>query len=348
MTGQMNENGVSTAGKPTQPQFRRFLVEQNMSEQTIKAYSYAVKQFYGLYPQLTDKNLQLYKVFLIERYKPQTVNLRLRAMNCFVRYRESSLCPVSMVHVQQKGFLEQIISQADYEFLKQRLWEDGEYNYYFLIRLMTATGVRISELVLFDVEDVKKGYRDIYSKGNKLRRVYIPAVLRTAFKEWPGFSQRPDGILFLNRFGAPLSASGIRFQLKVFAARYGIDPDVMYPHSFRHRFAKNFIEVCPDIALLSDLLGHDSIETTRIYLRRSSREQYRIVSGEVYKIKLLDREDIIAMEQKKYGAKALVRHHGYQHYDTELTAVPPTVEEFMYFLSKAKTAERRNYEKVIH
>lgn len=143
---------------------------------------------------------------------------------------------------------------------------------------MTATGVRISKLVLFDVEDVKKGYRDIYSKGNKLRRVYIPAVLRTAFKEWPGFSQRPDGILFLNRFGAPLSASGIRFQLKVFAARYGIDPDVMYPHSFRHRFAKNFIEVCPDIALLSDLLGHDSIETTRIYLRRSSREQYRIVN----------------------------------------------------------------------
>lgn len=278
MTGQMNENGVSTAGKRTQAQFRRFLVERNMSEQTIKAYSYAVKQFYGLYPQLTDKNLQLYKVFLIERYKPQTVNLRLRAMNCFVRYRESSLCPVSMVHVQQKGFLEQIISQADYEFLKQRLWEDGEYNYYFLIRLMTATGVRISELVLFDVEDVKKGYRDIYSKGNKLRRVYIPAVLRTAFKEWPGFSQRPDGILFLNRFGAPLSASGIRFQLKVFAARYGIDPDVMYPHSFRHRFAKNFIEVCPDIALLSDLLGHDSIETTRIYLQRSSREQYHIVN----------------------------------------------------------------------
>ena len=91
MTGQMNENGVSTAGKRTQAQFRRFLVERNMSEQTIKAYSYAVKQFYGLYPQLTDKNLQLYKVFLIERYKPQTVNLRLRAMNCFVRYRESSL-----------------------------------------------------------------------------------------------------------------------------------------------------------------------------------------------------------------------------------------------------------------
>ncbi len=114
MTEQMSENVVSTAGKRTQAQFRRFLVEQNMSAHTITAYCYAVKQFYGLYSQLTNKNLQLYKVFLIERYKPQTVNLRLRAMNCFVRYRESSLCLVSMVHVQQKGFLEQIISQADY------------------------------------------------------------------------------------------------------------------------------------------------------------------------------------------------------------------------------------------
>ena len=278
MTEQMNENGVSTAGKRMQGQFRKFLTERNMSDRTITAYSYAVKQFYGRYSQLTDRNLQLYKVFLIEHYKPQTVNLRLRAMNCFVRYRESSLCPVSMVHVQQKGFLEQIISQADYEFLKQRLWEDGEYNYYFLIRLMAATGVRISELVLFEVGDVKKGYRDIYSKGNKLRRVYIPAALKKAFEEWPGFSERSKGILFLNRFGTPLSASGIRFQLKVFAVRYGINPDVMYPHSFRHRFAKNFIEVCPDIALLSDLLGHNSIETTQIYLRRSSQEQYRIVN----------------------------------------------------------------------
>lgn len=86
------------------------------------------------------------------------------------------------------------------------------------------------------------------------------------------------GSLFLNRFEDPISASGIRNQLKNFAFRYHIDPEVMYPHSFRHRFAKNFIEKCGDIALLSDLLGHESIETTRIYLRRSSSEQYRIVN----------------------------------------------------------------------
>lgn len=102
MTTTGNSAGIS--GKRAQTQFRKYLLERNMSERTITAYCYALKQFYGLYSQLTDKNLQLYKVFLIERYKPQTVNLRLRAMNCFVRYRESSLCPVSMVHVRRKDF----------------------------------------------------------------------------------------------------------------------------------------------------------------------------------------------------------------------------------------------------
>ena len=149
----------------------------------------------------------------------------------------------------------------------------------FLYGLWLLSGVRISELVLFDVEDVKKGYRDIYSKGNKLRRVYIPAVLRKAFEEWPGFSQRPDGILFLNRFGAPLSASGIRFPVKGFLQQGTTLTRMLCILILSGTgLQRTFIEVCPDIALLSDLLGHDSIETTRIYLRRSSREQYRIVN----------------------------------------------------------------------
>ena len=89
---------------------------------------------------------------------------------------------------------------------------------------------------------------------------------------------RSKGALFLNRFGNPITASGIRGQLKTFAVRYNLDPEVVYPHSFRHRFAKNFIEKSGDIALLSDLLGHESIETTRIYLRRSSSEQYQLIN----------------------------------------------------------------------
>ena len=258
--------------------FREYLLQHNMSDNTICVYVYAVRQFYRRHRQIIPANLQLYKVFLLEHYKPQTVNLRIRAMNCYMEYLNYENSKIPMIKVQQKMYLERIISQGDYEYLKRRLWEDEEYTYYFVVRFMAATGVRVSELVKFQAEDVQAGFKDIYSKGNKMRRIYIPSALRTAAAQWLQQEQRLKGALFLNRFEEPLSASGIRNQLKMFAARYNIDSDVMYPHSFRHRFAKNFIEKCGDIALLSDLLGHESIETTRIYLRRSSSEQYRIVN----------------------------------------------------------------------
>ena len=258
--------------------FREYLLQHNMSDNTICVYVYAVRQFYRRHRQIIPANLQLYKVFLLEHYKPQTVNLRIRAMNCYMEYLNYENSRIPMIKVQQKMYLERIISQGDYEYLKRRLWEDEEYTYYFVVRFMAATGVRVSELVKFQAEDVQAGFKDIYSKGNKMRRIYIPSALRTAAAQWLQQEHRLKGALFLNRFEEPLSASGIRNQLKIFAARYNIDSDVMYPHSFRHRFAKNFIEKCGDIALLSDLLGHESIETTRIYLRRSSSEQYRIVN----------------------------------------------------------------------
>ena len=258
--------------------FRDYLVTKNMSSNTICVYSYAVQQFFHFHEELTMATLQLYKVYLLEHYKPQTVNLRIRALNCYMEYLNHKVSKISMIKIQQKMYLDRIISQADYEYLKRRLLENEKFSYYFMIRYMAATGVRISELVVFMVEDVWTGYKDLYSKGNKMRRVYIPSILCKKTQEWLTAEQRNSGPLFLNRLGNPITASGIRSQLKTFALRYNLDPKVVYPHSFRHRFAKNFIEKCGDIALLSDLLGHESIETTRIYLRRSSSEQYRIVN----------------------------------------------------------------------
>ena len=209
-------------------QFDSYLAARNLSPNTIQSYDYSVKQFYTLYHRLTASNLRAYKLYLLEHHKPQTVNLRIQAMNAYLRYRESPISPVSLVRVQNKTFLDRIISQADYEYL--------------------------------------------------MRRVYIPTRLKDSLLEWTGRENRQSGPLFLSRFGTPLTAGGIRVQLKSFAHCYGLNEEVMYPHSFRHRFAKNFIEKCGDIALLSDLLGHDSIETTRIYLRRSSTEQAAIVN----------------------------------------------------------------------
>lgn len=258
--------------------FRRYLLNQNRSENTIHVYTYALRQFYKRYPVINFSNLQLYKVFLLEHYKPQTVNLRIRAINSYLEFKQIDAEKISMVRIQQKNYLENVISEADYEYLKNCLIRDQKYLYYFLIRFMAATGARVSEVIQFRAEDVFKGHKDIYSKGNKVRRIYVPKALKRDASLWLKSIPRQTGYIFLNRFGNPITPAGIRGQLKMIAIAYGMNPEVVYPHSFRHRFAKSFIEKCGDIALLSDLLGHKNLETTRIYLRRSSSEQYAIIN----------------------------------------------------------------------
>ncbi len=258
--------------------FRQWLTERHMADNTITVYTFAVRQFFSLYDQLDYKNLQLYKCYLLERYKPQTVNLRIRALNCFLEYSRIPDWKMSMLKVQQKTFLDNVISQADYEYLKRCLLRDGNRLYYFIIRFMAATGVRVSELVLFQVEDVRQGRMDVLSKGDKVRRIYIPKSLRADTLTWLEQEERDRGPLFLNQNGQPITPAAIRGQLYKFHGLYGLDLEVLHPHAFRHRFAKNFIDACGDISFLSDLLGHQNIETTRIYLHRSRVEQQVIVN----------------------------------------------------------------------
>ena len=259
-------------------EFRQYLISRNMAANTIQAYSYALRQFLCRYQQADFSSLHLYKVFLLDHYKPQTVNLRLRALNAYLEFTREKSKKLSLVRIQQKSYLENVISEADYEYFKSCLLRDKRYLYYFLVRFMAATGTRVSEVVLFQAEDIQKGFKEIYSKGNKTRRIYIPKALRTDALLWLQSAGIHRGDIFLNRFGRRITPAGIRSQLKTLAVSYGINPDVVHPHSFRHRFAKSFIEKCGDISLLSDLLGHKTIETTRIYLRRSSNEQYEIVN----------------------------------------------------------------------
>ena len=146
------------------------------------------------------------------------------------------------------------------------------------MRFLAATGARVSELVQIKSEHVEIGYLDLYSKGGKLRRIYIPSALQKETLNWMHETKKDSGFLFVNRKGEQITSRGIASQLKHFAVRYGLDPAVVYPHSFRHRFAKSFLERYNDLAMLADLMGHESIETTRIYLRKTSTEQRNIVN----------------------------------------------------------------------
>ncbi len=259
--------------------FERHLRNTNFSQNTISAYMFAIKQYSGLYGEITRKNLKQYKVWLIERYSPKTVNLRLRAINCYLEAIKKEDWKLSFVKVQQKAFLENVISEADYEYFKSRLKKDGEMFWYFVIRFLAATGARISELVKIKVEHIRIGHLDLYSKGGKLRRIYFPQSLKTEALCWLTDRGQDSGFIFLNKYGKRISTRGISSQLKKFAISYDIDTSVVYPHSFRHRFAKSFLERSGDIAFLADLMGHESIETTRIYLRKTATEQREIVDN---------------------------------------------------------------------
>jgi integrase len=257
--------------------FERHLRGSNLSENTISAYLFATRQFDVQYGSVTQKNLRAYKTWLIDSYKPQTVNLRLRAINCYLESIGKEKWKQPFVRVQQKAFLENVISEADYEYFKSCLKRDDELFWYFVIRFLAATGARVSELIQIKAEHIRLGHLDLYSKGGKLRRIYIPKSLRDEALSWLNDRQQESGFIFLNRFGERITTRGISGQLKKLAERYGIDTTVVYPHSFRHRFAKNFLEKCNDIAFLADLMGHESIETTRIYLRKTATEQQEIV-----------------------------------------------------------------------
>jgi len=184
---------------------------------------------------------------------------------------------LKFIKVQQRNFIEHVISDADYKYLKSKLKQNNDIKWYYIVWFLAATGARISELLQIKVEHLLVGYLDICSKGGKIRRIYIPKRLRTDALKWTKENNYVTGFLFLNNLGNRISSRGIASQLKHFAINYGLNPQTVYPHSFRHRFAKNFLEKYNDIALLADLMGHESIETTRIYLRKTSTEQQQIV-----------------------------------------------------------------------
>ena len=258
-------------------EFEAHLRRSNLSENTISSYLLTIRMYRQLSGEITKQNLLAFKGYLIETYKPKTVNLRIQAINKYLDFIKKEKLRLSPVKIQQKNFLENVISDADYKFLKNCLKRDRNWEWYFVVRYLAATGARVSELIQIKVEHVFNGYFDLYSKGGKLRRLYIPKKLKTETEAWLAEKGVTSGYLFLNRFGDRLTVRGISQQLKNYAHKYVLNPTVVYPNSFRHRFAKNFLEKYNDISLLADLMGHESIETTRIYLRKTASEQQEIV-----------------------------------------------------------------------
>lgn len=212
--------------------------------------------------------------WLAEHYAVKTANIRLTAINSWLDFNQSEIEHLSPFRMQQKPFLDNVITQEQYESMRDGLLRMGDTKWYFIIRFLAGTGARVSELLMFKAGNVRKGYLDIVSKGDKLRRVWVPQSLRVDALPWIS-SLDDEAFLFVDEMGNPMTARQLSYGLKRAARQFGVDEEVVYPHSFRHLFAKNFIARQPDIAFLADLMGHKSIETTRVYLRKTADEQRR-------------------------------------------------------------------------
>lgn len=235
--------------------FKNYLAKTNLAKNTVTSYVWTVQYFLSHYGEVNKKNLLAYKGYLVENFKPQTVNLRLQGINKYLEFAKQEKLKVKFVKVQQKNFLENVISDADYKFLKTRLKADSYDEWYFVVWFMAATGARVSELLHIKAEHVQVGHLDLYSKGGKIRRLYIPKNLRIEATKWLKEKGLTSGYIFLNRFGDRITTRGIAQQLKHFAVKYGMNKEVVYPHSFRHRLQRIFLTVSTILPCLLILWG---------------------------------------------------------------------------------------------
>mgnify|MGYP002517502792 CR=1 FL=1 len=264
-------------------EYKKWLKNKNMSNNTIDCYMTRLNDIFKNKHKIDKDYLFLKKAKLEETMSPRTVNLSVNAINSYIdfyieKFEDNVYSRLKMkcIKITRKNYLENVISYQEYLQFTQWLKENKEYKYYYLVITLGCTGMRISELVKCNVQAVKIGYFDVIGKGGKSRRIYIPKKLQEELLVYIKDNNLKQ-FLFTNKDGVKITERGVAHQLNELAKRCGINEKVVYPHSFRHMYAKQFISKRQDIALLADLLGHSSIETTRIYLRLTSEEQKQIV-----------------------------------------------------------------------
>ena len=206
----------------TQKNFEAFLKQNNLSENTIRSYLWVYNYYSSHYSDFSPTNLLSFKEYLTSHYKPQTVNQRIQAINKYLEFSDLSQSKIHTVKIHQKNFLENVISMADYKYFKQRLKKDGLMEWYFVIWYLAATGARVSELVQIKTDNVVDGFIDLYTKGGKLRRIYIPKKLQKETLLWLESNDRlkQSDYLFINHLGERITTRGISNRLKFFAQKY--------------------------------------------------------------------------------------------------------------------------------
>lgn len=255
--------------------FELYLHENEKSLYTIRKYVHDLKVFMDFIENKeVDREVVLnYKAYLMNLYRATSVNSMLAALNSFFDYMNWRDLRVRQLKVQRKVFNPESkeLSKNEYKELVKVAQNMGNERLSLLVETLCATGIRISELRYITIEGIEKGEIVVNCKG-KIRVIFIVDKLKKKLLKYAKKKKISTGCVFITRNGNPLNRSNIWRDLKKLSNKTDINPEKVYPHNLRHLFARVFYDLDKDIAKLADILGHSSIDTTRIYVITSQKE----------------------------------------------------------------------------
>lgn len=254
--------------------FIAWLKEQrDYSPNTIETYRKAVEQYHEY---ATDISTEFVRGFLQAvkeaGQSPKTMNIKLNALTKYAEYRGVSLA-VKRQKVVRTLNTENVPNEREYSALMEYVRSRSD-RFYLIMYTLAHTGARVSELLQFKMQDILDGDVILSGKGGKYRRFFFTKENIRIAREYQ--ARHPEAkILCENRFGEKMTSRGISQMMKDYGKKAGVRKEICHPHAFRHYFAKSYLKRSKDVVQLAEILGHSSIDTTRIYLQKSLSEQRR-------------------------------------------------------------------------
>ena len=263
-------------------EYGRYLIQEERSKNTVEKYLRDTKAFFAFLPEdkaVTKEAVVAYKERLSRAYKVSSANSMLASVNALLAYLGWHECRVKTFRVQRRSFRDtnRELTKAEYLRLLAAARAKGDERLFLVMQVICATGIRVSEHQFITVEAVRSGRAQVRNKG-KDRVVFLPAELKKPLLDYCRRRGIVSGSVFVTRGGEPLDRSNLWASMKALCARAGVDSRKVFPHNLRHLFALTFYRLSKDVVRLADILGHSSVETTRIYTAVTEQEQRRQLS----------------------------------------------------------------------
>jgi site-specific recombinase XerD len=258
--------------------FEVHLREEEKSEATIEKYMRDVRcfvSFIGI-KDVCKQGVMEYKQMLGNTYAVASANSMIAALNCFLRFCGWHELCVKQFKIQRQAYCpeEKELTRAEYIRLIEAAKKKGNERLNLIIQTICGTGIRVSELQYITVEALNRSEAVVNCKG-KNRRIFIVPELKKKLLRYVKEQKIYSGVIFITRNGKPVSRNNIWWEMKSLCEEAHVAPSKVFPHNLRHLFARTFYGIEKDIAKLADILGHASINTTRIYIVTTGAEHKR-------------------------------------------------------------------------